>query len=180
MIEKKEWTLMFYLASDHPLAPSIVSHLKALKSAGYHPEAHVVAYFDPHPYGTPAHIFEVNRIEKLENPKPKIGFKSNDPYVRNLMRDKLWGEELSRDGITPIRKLIQELEVKPGLTSKLPALPPESTAAESGGDADPAPGASLASFLTFCADNYQAKHYMLFILGHGLIVGGDMFLYDEN
>ena len=35
----KEWTLMFYFASDNPLAPSIVSQLKALKNAGFHEAA---------------------------------------------------------------------------------------------------------------------------------------------
>ncbi len=42
MPETKEWTLMFYLASDNPLAPSIVSQLKALKNAGFHSEANVI------------------------------------------------------------------------------------------------------------------------------------------
>ncbi len=44
-----EWTIMFYFASDNPLASSIVSQLKALKDAGGHQQAHVIAYFDPQP-----------------------------------------------------------------------------------------------------------------------------------
>jgi hypothetical protein len=42
------------------------------------------------------------------------------------------------------------------------------------------PKESLESFLTFCSENYPAKHYMLFILGHGLVVGNDTFLFDEH
>jgi hypothetical protein len=121
----KEWTLMFYFASDNPLAPGVVSQLKALKNAGYHHGANVVTYFDPQTPGTPTHTFDVNAIEKLEDPKNKIGFTgftANDPFVRNLMRDKLWGYELSRDG-KPIRDLLIQQ-----LASKLkfnPPMPPD-------------------------------------------------------
>jgi hypothetical protein len=189
----KEWTLMFYFASDNPLAPGIVSQLKTLKNAGYHHEANVVAYFDPEPAGTPAHIFDVNAIYKLENPKPDIGFASNDPFVRNLMEDRLWGNEMSRDGKTKIRdRIIKLLKDGKGLTYDLPELPPPPSqrsassatdghaGATSNGNSEPGPKDSLQSFLNFCADRYPAKHYMLFILGHGLVVGDDVFLYDEH
>jgi hypothetical protein len=63
--ELKEWTVMFYLASDNPLAPGVISHLKAMKSAGYHPQVNVLAQFDPHGESMPTHIFDVNRVEKL-------------------------------------------------------------------------------------------------------------------
>src|SRR5258705_197918 len=105
---------MFYFASDNPLAPGVVSQLKALKNAGYHHGANVIAYFDPQTPGTPTHTFDVNAIEKLEDDDDKIGYTGytpNDPFVRNLMKDKLWGPELSRDGVTPIRDLlIRQLE----------------------------------------------------------------------
>lgn len=32
--KEREWTVMFYRASDDPLAPSVVSQLKAIKDAG--------------------------------------------------------------------------------------------------------------------------------------------------
>ncbi|MEN3334686.1 MAG: hypothetical protein V7641_4051 [Blastocatellia bacterium] len=200
MAEKKdvkEWTLMFYFASDNPLAPEVVSQLKALKNAGYHQKVNVVAYFDPQSPGTPAHIFDVNAIDKRENSKPRIGFNPNDPFVRNLMLDKLWGEDQKgRDGTT-IRDLIQQFILKPG-TANLPIAsltPPPSakrvaqakptTPSRTGKHADEAhadkgPKASLEEFLTFCASTYPAEHYMLFILGHGLVVGDDVFLFDEH
>src|SRR5215203_4261804 len=96
--ETKEWTVMFYLASDNPLAPGTVSHLKALKNAGYHPEANVLAQFDPHTVNMPVHIFDVNRMEKLKFPhKVNIGFGGNDSYVRNLVADKLWDKEINEE-----------------------------------------------------------------------------------
>src|SRR5215210_6662189 len=99
MAETKEWTLMFYFASDNPLAPGVVSQLKALKQAGFHPDANVIAQFDPQTEGTPTHIFDVNLINKLKHHgAPNIGFDGNDPFVRNLLEDKLWRDQKARDG----------------------------------------------------------------------------------
>src|SRR2546423_335767 len=138
----KEWTLMFYFASDNPLAPSIVSQLKALKNAGFHPDANVVARFDPHTPGTPLHTFDVNIVPKLkatakceafakleaspdrdvrekldafrakcadggELKDYQVGFRPNDPFVRNLVFDKLWGDTTIQDGNG--KKKIKEL-----------------------------------------------------------------------
>src|SRR5215212_3119758 len=94
MSPTKEWTLMFFFASDNPLAISIVSQLKALKAAGFHQDANVIAQFDPFTEGTPTHIFDVNLINKLKsNGIPNIGFVRNDPFVRNMIEDKLWRDE---------------------------------------------------------------------------------------
>jgi len=123
-IAEKEWTLMFYFASDNPLAPAVVSQLKALKNAGYHHQANVLAYFDPETVETPVHIFDVNVIEKLDHPEAhnQIGFDPNDPFVRNLMLDKLWGDELARDG-EKIRKRIEELFLIRGVKLDRPQPP---------------------------------------------------------
>src|ERR1044071_3281633 len=92
----REWTLMFYFASDNPLASHIVSQLKAIKDAGFHKQANVVAYFDPHPKNTPSHVFDVNLVEKLRRPKrTRLSFRGNDPFVRNLVFDRLWAKNQS-------------------------------------------------------------------------------------
>jgi hypothetical protein len=84
MGETRELTLMFYFASDNPLAPAIVSQLKALKEAGFHPEANVIVYFDPNAENTPAHIFDVDRVNKIRaGSKYKIGFPLKPPFGRN-------------------------------------------------------------------------------------------------
>ena len=38
----------------------------------------------------------------------------------------------------------------------------------------------LRNFLLLCRQTYPADHYMLFMVGHGMVVGRDMFLPDEN
>jgi hypothetical protein len=266
MADTKEWTLMFYFASDNPLAPSIVSQLKALKNAGFHPDANVVARFDPHTEGTPLHTFDINLFPKVEarakldaldklkiddNAKRvfkeklcasgghQVGF-GNDPFVKNLVFDKLWGEETipnsHDDGDEKIKDLIErqlkdhiksfpknDLSMKGldldhlGLSGlDLNALrldddeinelikfdpPNPNPPAKTNGEGEPQkvaedsadkgnvkriserkdkPKKALKNFLRFCAKEYPAHHYMLFILGHGLIVGNDMFLFDEH
>ena len=206
--ETKEWTLMFYMASDNPLVVSIVSQLKALKAAGFHPDVNVVAQFDPYTEGTPTHIFDVNLINKLKsNNKSNIGFADNPSFVRNLIEDKLWRAETNRKG-KPIRQALDDVMRENHQIPYLAPLAPDMTVnGNNGHDAQPdnhasaeqngsqngsqnghgngksrelGPYQSLLNFLLFCSANYPAKHYMLFIIGHGVVVGNDIFLFDSH
>lgn len=186
----KEWTVMFYLAGDNPLAPSIVSQLKSIKDAGYHPEANVVVHFDPHIPRTPTHVFDVNHVAKLKARGGSQVGHANDPSVRNLVLDKVWGaggedanfrERISAqimkslpggaNGRGPGGGEKSDSEAKPDFA--LPVL-----ADGLSGEAHPAD--SLKTFLRFCKETYQARHYILFLLGHGLVVGNKMFMLDEH
>jgi hypothetical protein len=209
MAIKKEWTVMFYFASDNPLASSIVSQLKALKQAGFHSQVNVIARFDPDIENTPAHIFDVNSVYKLRDETVRaeklrarklqpdnrqadagcdgkgycygFGFDDRDadsngavsfpdaPFVRNLLEDKLWGrdrQEIIRDSL---RREFEGSNVK--------FKPPVPSRGMSG---EQSPKVALRAFLDFCRREYPAKHYMLFILGHGQVVGNDVFLFDEH
>jgi hypothetical protein len=203
MIEK-EWTLMVYFASDTTLAPEIVSQLKSIKQAGFHQDANVIAQFDPNPENAETHIFDINRINKIQargkNKIGFIGFTPNDPFVVNLMTDKLWRKD-SKEG--PIRERIidslnnLELTMEREFEFDPPEPPPvnsiiEPDSADKSDLQNPTtdipfntsneltPQESLTNFLKFCSDNYPARHYMLFILGHGVVVGNDTFLFDEH
>ena len=57
---KNDWTLMFFFASDNPLAPLLVSQLKAIKDAGFQEHTEVLVYFDPMEKGCPTEIYNVN------------------------------------------------------------------------------------------------------------------------
>lgn len=175
--KKKKWTLMFYLASDNPLAPGVISQLKSIKAAGFHKDANVIVQFDPNTEGTPTHVFDVNVMKKATCPeKYNVGFKADDPYVHNLLEDKLWRpEELDRKG-----RSIRERLVKKHRAYR-PGIPPNGYVNGNGGKPSEAcPQKSLDQFLTFCARSYPAKHYVLFLLGHGVVVGNDVFMYDQN
>src|SRR6478672_9670410 len=177
MPEIKEWTLMFYLASDNPLAPGVVSQLKAIKAAGFHPQANVVTQFDPFVEGTPTHIFEVNLMNKLKHPGvADVGFLGNDPFVRNLVEDKLWREQRSRRKKPLKAELKRILKSQHGVDYDAPVPPEERTDARQSPCDDPTepdPQESLRRFLSFCRNQYPARHFALFILGHGVVVGND-------
>src|ERR1044072_4588257 len=150
----KEWTIMFYLAGDNALAPLVVSQIKAIKDAGFQENIDVLVHFDPNELGVPTRIFDVNRDRK-QRLKTRIG-DGRDPFVRNLIEDKIPEQKKSRDD-----------------KSKSTEETPENPDAINAEDA-------LAKFLSFCCDNHQAKHYILFLVGHGLVVGNDAFLPDDN
>lgn len=173
---RKKWTLMFYLASDNPLAPGVISQLKAIKAAGWHKQANVIVQFDPYTEDTPTHIFDVNIVRKLRSPAPfDIGFRSDDSFVPNLVEDKLWRDEVDRDD-TPIRTRLMT-----NIPGYAPDKPPNGVMKMPNGHTkEPGPQKSLRSFLEFCADSYPAEHYILFLLGHGVVVGNDVFLFDEH
>ena len=170
---KREWTLMFYLASDNPLAPGIVSQLKSIKAAGFHKEANVIVQFDPYTERTPTHVFDVNVIRKtLSREDSNIGFRSNDPFVYNLLEDRLWRDEKDRHGVLIRNRLCEKYK------GYDPGIPPNG--AGNGPHSEPSPQRSLDSFLEFCAKFYPANHYILFILGHGVVIGSEVFLFDEH
>jgi hypothetical protein len=177
--DTKEWTLMFYFASDNPLAPGILSQLKSIQQAGFHPEVNVVAQYDPHTERVPTHIFDVNKVAKLKALNTKqpflIGFKPDEVFVTNLVLDKLWVEQENVD-------LVKTEIGQAGAYYEQPAPPGSKKKRSKAGDdgQEPGPKESLSGFLEFCRQSYPAKRYMLFILGHGLVVGNDMFLFDEH
>jgi Clostripain family len=194
MCEPKKWTLMFYFASDNPLAISAVSQLKAIKDAGFHPDANVVAQFDPFTEGTPTHVFEVNVVNKLKASKTEkranIGFSGNDPTVRSLIEDKLWRDEETSSvmpepaGATTsdhelVRNALNRVLNKSYNINYKPPVAPNVNNTDDRGQ-EPSAQTSLREFLRFCADKYPAEHYMLFMLGHGVVVGNDIFMLDEH
>src|ERR1700749_1873195 len=125
----KEWTLMFYFACDNALTPGVVSQLKALKLAGYHPDVNVVAHFDPQNVDTPTHVFDVNLINKLKKPDiPNIGFLGfgpNDPFVRRMMEDKLWKDQTDRSHRVTIRERLRRSFERKGIAYDPPQFPPD-------------------------------------------------------
>jgi hypothetical protein len=151
--ETKEWTLMFFFASDNNLSASMFYQLKSIKTAGFQVDTNVLAHFDPHERGVPSMIFELNKREREGKTKSKIGDADNlSPTIRDLAGDQVE-----------------------------PAISEDACRCVSSGEFDNLPAEkALEQFLEFSRKNYPAKHYMLFLVGHGMIVGRDAFLPDEN
>src|ERR1044072_7798521 len=147
----KEWTLMFFFASDNNLSASMFYQLKSMKTAGFQLDTNVLAYFDPHERGMPSMIFEINKMERAGQTVSKIGDDVN-PIIRDLAGD----------------------QVKPAIANG-------SCCSRSSSEFDDLPAEkALEEFLDYARENYPAKHYMLFRVGHGMIVGRDAFLPDDN
>jgi len=157
MPPRDEWTLMFFFASDDPLSALTVSQLKAIKDAGYEKHTNVLVYFDSNERGVPLRLFHVNSKRKLGKRKTSIG-DGKDPFVRNMIDDEIDKETI---------------------TSKRPASKAMAKALKARPDAMDARKA-LETFVGYCRENFPARHYQLFLIGHGMIVGNDTFLGDSN
>jgi hypothetical protein len=157
--QKKKWTLMFFLASDNALSPSTLSQLKAIKAAGSQADTNVLVYFDPNEKGAPTRVFEINRENGHKAaPSSSSSDDSDEPLVSVLTRDSIDPKTISGPPDS------QSLQFGSSLlkTDELDACQ------------------ALANFLGYCREAYPADHYMLFLLGHGLVVGRDAFLPDDN
>jgi hypothetical protein len=158
MAEGTEWTVMFFFAGDNALSPLIVSQVKAIKDAGFQEHTNVLVHFDSNAKGAPTRLYEVNRERKKdpELPNTMIG-DGNDPYVRNMVEDNIDPVEIDTDA-GPASAAIRQALQRPDTVNAKDAL---------------------TNFIGFCRENYRAKHYLLFLVGHGLIVGNDTFLPDD-
>jgi hypothetical protein len=158
----KEWTVMLYFAGDNSLSPLIVSQLKAIKDAGFHRDVDVLVHFDSNEAGVPTRVFDVNR--KLKKNALAGGILSKvgdgrDSFVRNMAEDNLDPKK--------------DITGAPGSASAKLRDALENPDSSNAGDA-------LKNFIGFCRENHRAKNYILFVVGHGLVVGNDAFLPDDN
>ena len=150
MEEQRELTMLVYVASDNPLAPLVVSEIKAIKDAGFQKNTTVLVYFDPMEKGAPTQLLDVNHKRRKKEEDDAIG-DGADPFVRNMIEDQVDPAEL-----TPA--MLEALE------TTTPAVAFD----------------SLKSFINFGLEKRTAKNYMLILLGHGMIVANDTFLPDDD
>ena len=141
---KSEWNILFYMAGEGLISPSMIPQLKAITDAGFEERTNVLVYFDPNCNGRKAQIFDVNAnrkelfIPEQGKRKTVIG-DGRDPFVRDI------AEDCHRPGLPQI----------------------------------PAP-ITLRYFLEYARTFYPAENHMLFLMGHGVIVGNDAFLPDPD
>jgi len=154
---KNEWTIMFYFATDNELSLLNVSQIKSVKEAGYQKNTELLLYFDSNEKGVPTRLFNINKERRGNPPTTSIG-DGKDPFVRSFLQDEIPPEKMDPSKGPHTAELVQKLKVPDSMTA----------------------GQSLANFLGFCRENSPANHYMLFLVGHGMIVANDTFLPDAN
>ena len=148
---ERELTVLCYFATDNPLAPLVISEIKAIKDAGFQANTSVLVYFDPMVKGAPTQLFDVNRKRREEKANGTFIGDGEDPFVRNMAEDELDAGELTAAMKAALKK-----------SDTLNAFD------------------SLNTFIEFALEKRKAKNYILFLLGHGMIVGNDAFLPDDD
>ena len=163
--KNRKMTVMCFFGSDNPLSPLLISQVKAIKDAGWEQDTDVIVRFDPQEPSAPTRIYRVNDARrtvvgaKFEGKRTQIG-DGDDPWVRNMAEDIIKPCEIVTADDRPWSKAMKA-ELTPG-------------------DAELAAFESLQNFVGFCREAYPAEHYLLFLIGHGMIVGNDAFLPDSN
>lgn len=163
MANTNEWTVMFYFGGDNSLSPLFVSQLKAIKDAGFQKNTKVLVHFDPNAKGVPTRLFDVNEKRKIQArsqgaSETHVG-DGKDPFVRDMLGDYIHPKDIN-PSVGPVSKKIKEaMEKTPDTVEATQALD---------------------NFLGYCRENHPAKHYILFLVGHGMIVANDKFLSDDN
>jgi hypothetical protein len=132
-----------------------VSQIKAVKEAGFQKSTELLLYFDSDEKGVPTRLFNVNKKRKGNPPKTHIG-DGKDPFINSFRYDEIFANQMDP------KKGHSTAELSKKINS-----PDSMTASE-----------SLANFIGFCRENSPAKRYILFLVGHGLIVANDSFLLD--
>jgi hypothetical protein len=146
-----KWTVMIYMAGDDGLSPLFVDQLKAIKDAGFHQDVNVLVYFDPNETGVPTRIFDVNRKRKNKRDAPQFQIgDGSDSFVRDMVED--WIRDLPRETQTSMEE-------------------------GQAGTADATK--SLEVFLDYALAEHRADHYVVILVGHGMVVGNDAFLPDQ-
>ena len=161
--DPREWTLMFFFGTDNNLAPSVISQFKGMKDAGFHQNVNVLVRYDPNEKGVPTRIFDVNR-RRRERRKHAVNNHNREDPNRREARDP---DQVGDGANSYIRNLDDDVITCPTETAKTQGLAPMAPEA-------------LEKFLKWCGEHRPAKHYMLFLIGHGMIVGNDAFLPDDN
>ena len=154
---KNDWTIMFYFATDNELSLLNISQIKSVKDAGYQKSTELLLFFDSSEKGVPTRLFNVNKARKGNPPTTSIG-DGKDPFIRSFLQDEVLPKDMHPSVGPATAALVQKLKVPDSMTA----------------------GESLANFLGFCRENNPARHYILFLVGHGMIVANDTFLPDAN
>jgi hypothetical protein len=156
-------TVMCFFGSDNNLSPLLISQVKAIKEAGYEPHTDVLVRFDPNERSAPTRLYHVNAKRRELDDKNNhvlIGDDRN-PFVRNMAEDIVDPKSIAMSDSKPCSKEMKK-ELETSEDDEVDAVQ------------------SLDNFVGYCLENYPADHYLLFLTGHGMIVGNDAFLPDDT
>jgi hypothetical protein len=147
-----KWTIMVYLAGDNNLSANSISILQELEAAAKSPDVRVLACYDSNsPLPKGARYLEIQHGRYKPKPKPKPEWD--------------WG--LHDDMAYPDGHFV---------------FSPDFCNPEQSRDyiSEPTAREGLSRFLAWALARHPAHRYMLILFGHGVLVGGNTFLYDTT
>jgi hypothetical protein len=156
-------TVMCYFASDNPLSPLLVSQVKAIKDAGYEQGTDVLVRFDPNETSARTRLYHVNARRRELGKKNEEGRQTligdgENHFVRNMAEDIVDPDTIDTEKNPDSKGLKKELTEDGEVSAQV----------------------SLKNFIDYSLENHPADHYILFLIGHGMIVGNDAFLPDDS
>lgn len=172
------WTVMVYLAGDNNLTTECMFALTEMKGAALDgKDFNVIAQFDPSDPYLPSHRYKIDPANKTiyEDVFDCARYYKNKDEVR-FKKESLNATALAaqrQEALDKLRKAgLKELQ-KASLTSTR-------VSEVSTDDTDTGSPITLYNFISYCLENYPARHYMVVLSGHAGGTERDYLLKDES
>lgn len=176
--EEREWTIMVYLAGDNNLSVECVFALNEMKSVAGLEDFYLAVQFDPSDPFLPTHRY------LIEHDSHQLPFDITDQARFNPRTGEVNFSHESQQANKFARFRCRQRERIDRHTSKNARLAMLGTAPDpsdgSNDDTDTASPITLYNFLSFCINEYPAKHYMAVVCGHGAGTQRDYLLRDST
>jgi hypothetical protein len=158
----EKWTIMFYCAVNNELSPLIISQIQSIKNAGFQKDCDVLVYLDSNQKEAPTQLFFVNQWRRnLDDDGTLVG-EPETSFVPDFIEDAVLPRNLAKIA-------------KPGdIVDQMAQLLMNPDSAEFTAEK------SLRTFINYARVAHEAEHYILVLIGHGMVVGSDLFLPDDE
>jgi hypothetical protein len=206
MADKKQWTVMVYLAGDNNLTDASVFAMTEMKKVALNDQVNIITQFDPNDDFLPTQRYHIGRQDTPDNIRPLLndiidtsedgGFTEEsafaDGHERVRIKARQKGEEaaiaearsLAREEAT---KVAEQLALKGnGMARMARNLEFETLLLEQeqrtlrSNETDTGSPVTLYNFMSLCIQNFPAEHYMVVLSGHGSGTARDFLLKDDS
>jgi hypothetical protein len=177
--EQREWTIMVYYAGDNNLSAECVYALNEMKNVVGLDQFYLLVQFDPNDPFLPTHRYLITDDGKVATlPANIIDRASFDPEAGEVFfqRESENARQLAKtrqEGLKQFSKISNAAKAASFGT----APDPNDGSID---DTDTASPITLYNFLSFCMNEYPARHYLPVIAGHGAGTQRDYLLRDST
>jgi hypothetical protein len=184
---RNKWTVMFYFAVNNELSPIVISQIQSIKNAGFQKNCDVLVYFDGDQENAPSRLYCVNGKRKAKQGTVIEGYTKlidadESPFVPNFIEDIVGVDDIN--SLEKTKRLPSNPEFADKRTETIDAqVNPLERMVNLLKNPDSARATvrnSLSTFLDYGLTKHPAEHFLLVLVGHGMIVGNDMFLPDNE